>query len=746
MTKSELLSPAGSYESAIAAMQNGCDALYLGGMRFGARAFAHNFDEAMLSKVIKEAHAYGVKVYITVNTLIHEDELEACYEYIHMLYTLGADAMIVQDLGILHYVRSNYPDFEVHSSTQMHTCNKEALLFLKQKGVKRAVLPRETTIEEIKQFTKLGIEIEVFVHGALCVSYSGQCLFSYMVGGRSGNRGECAQSCRMPYTLCDYDTKKEYSKSAYILSLKDLNTIEHVQELIDANVASFKIEGRMKKSEYVGHITSIYRKAMDLKDYKVSEKDLHKAKVLFHRGYSDGWMYHKKGSALYNPHRPNHIGIEVGKVLFTKNGNIRVKLFEDLNQGDGVRILMEEEDFGFKVNRIYKNGLLVNKGLKNDVVDIECHSFVKANSTLLKTSDIQVEKEIRTHYESIQRRVKVDMQLYASADAPMYLTISDGTHSICVYSEQDIMQATNKPATIEDVKMRLSKINNTIFSVGEMDITLDGNLFIPVKMLNDLRREAVEALYKARSEAVDRKYVPYEKVDRKPLNNASMLCAKVKNEVQLCTCLQYPFHKIYVEDKDVYNAYKNHANVYYVSSRVAKNGYEDAEMISELGGVSLSGFDVDTSLNVCNSENAYFLYTNGANKICVSWEMSLLDTIEIADKLKQKYQIEHLLERVVYGRCEVMVSKHCPINACLLDNDKQNCQLCRKKTYALKDKFNNVYPMKNDQNCNMRLYDYKIRNEIASLKEHLNNGISCRFDFTFEDEKEIKNILNTVFK
>lgn len=745
MKKSELLSPAGSYESAIAAIQNGCDAIYLGGMRFGARAFAQNFDEVLLDKTIKYAHAYGVKVYITVNTLIREDELEACYEYIAMLYRLHADALIVQDLGILHYVRSHYPDFEVHSSTQMHTCNASALKVLKDLGVKRVVLPRETTIEEIKSWNQLGVELEVFVHGALCVSYSGQCLMSYMVGGRSGNRGECAQSCRMPYTLCDFTGNKEYSKPAYLLSLKDLNTIAHIDELQKANVASFKIEGRMKKSEYVGHITRMYRQAMDVSSYKVSEEDLQKAKVLFHRGYTDGFMYHKKGSDLYNPERPNHIGIKLGDVQFSKKDKIRVKLVEDLHQGDGVRILLKGEDYGFKVNRIYLDGLLVNGASKGSIVDIECHKMIPANSILLKTSDILIEKEIRSSYEGLNRKVAIDMNLYAAENLPLYLTVSDGIHEVSVTSSQEIEAATKRSASEEEVIDKLSKINNTIFKVRNMDVTIDGALFIPVKVINEVRREAIDKLYELRSTTFKRSENPYKETIVSSYKRESDISVKVRSEKQLLKALEFAVASIYVEDKDLYEKYKNESKVCLCGSRVHKDAYDEVCMISEVGGISLDHFEADTSLNICNSKSAYFLYLQGAKRICASLELSQPDVRALAMHLKEKYQIEGIMQSVVYGRSEVMVSQHCPINATLLDNNKKDCRLCRNHTFALKDKFNNKYPMKNDTDCRMRLFDFKIRDEISQIKENLKANVSCRLDFSFEDEKEVEMILKRVF-
>ena len=270
-TNVELLAPAGSFEALQAAVQNGCDAVYLGGTMFGARAFAHNFDDTQMETAVKYAHVYGVRVYVTVNTLLYEKEMEEVIAYVKRLQDMDVDALIIQDIGLFTLLHERFPDMELHASTQMHIHNPQGIAMLQEMGAARVVVPRETTIEEIREYAKLGVDLEVFVQGALCVSYSGQCLMSSLTLARSGNRGECAQSCRMQYTLEEdhHGLHKEITtKGQYLLSPKDLNTLEQVPTLIEAGIASFKIEGRMKTALYVATVARTYRKAID--DYMES--------------------------------------------------------------------------------------------------------------------------------------------------------------------------------------------------------------------------------------------------------------------------------------------------------------------------------------------------------------------------------------------------------------------------------------------------------------------------------------------
>lgn len=747
MKKVELLSPAGSYESAIAGIQNGCDAIYMAGMQFGARAFASNFDNEKIIEIVKYAHAYGVKVYITLNTLIHDDECEACFKYIDFLYQSNVDALIVQDLGIVSYLRTKYPDFEVHASTQMHIVNESALLFLKEIGVTRAVLAREVKIEEIKRFSKHDIELEVFVHGALCVSYSGQCLMSSMIGGRSGNRGECAQTCRMPYVLSDYHSKKEFGKPAYLLSLMDLNTLDHVKALKDANVTSFKIEGRMKKSEYVGHITSLYRRKIDHDDEQISQEDMDIAKMLFHRGYTAGFLNSQRGSKLYNPYRPNHIGITIGKVVGYHKGNVQIYLTQPIHQGDGIRILNEKGDYGFKVNRLYVNGLLANRADAFTTVEIECHEKVNKGCKVVKTSDPMIEKQIRESYEFNQRRVPVNMFVEAHSGDLLQLIISDGLHTITVQSEEYLEKANRRATTKEEISKQLNKVNDTIFKVDYIEINMYEELFIPIKIINQLRRDGLNMLYETRSNEISRTNIPFTFNDVTTMQHLDKiyLNAKVLNEEQLLACLDQ-VDSVYVCDCSLYEKYKDDIRVKLCSSKVAKEkeDYHNVSMIQEIGGIyALEHFECDTSLNVYNAYTMHFLKKMGATLISFSHELKSFEIKMLMEQYKSLFNECMNTQFVAYGRVEVMVSEHCPINASLVDNDKKNCQLCRNQTYALKDKFNNYFPMCNDLECRMHLYDYKTLNHIGNIKELLAAGVNhIRLDFTFETIDEVNAIIN----
>ena len=291
MKKIELLAPAGSMESVYAAVQMRADAVYIGGSKFSARAYASNFDEENITLAVDYCHIYGVRVYVTLNTLAKDDELKEIMEYVGFLYSIGVDALIIQDTGLIYLIRNNFPDFELHASTQMTIHNGEAALFLKKIGFKRIVLSRELSLEEIDYISNtLNVETEVFIHGALCICYSGQCLMSSIIGGRSGNRGRCAQPCRLPYTLIDKGNNEEYK--AYLLSPKDICTLDSLKDIVASGTSSLKIEGRMKRAEYVSGTVEIYRRALDnIYNNKIQklDKDTKILTQLFNReGFSKG--------------------------------------------------------------------------------------------------------------------------------------------------------------------------------------------------------------------------------------------------------------------------------------------------------------------------------------------------------------------------------------------------------------------------------------------------------------------------
>ena len=388
MKKPELLAPAGSMKAFYAAIEAGCDAVYIGGYSFGARAFSDNFSNEEIIECINYAHKYGVKVYVTVNTLIFENEVEIFLNYIDFLHQNNIDAIIVQDLGMFDLIRKTYPNLEIHISTQMHIHNLNGTLMMEKLGAKRVVLARETDFETLKQIKeKTNIELEVFVHGALCVSYSGQCLMSYLIGGRSGNRGKCAGTCRQMYSLVD-ETGKKYNKDNYLLSMKDLNILENIGKLIDLGIDSFKIEGRMKRPEYVYLVVSIYRKAIDsyLKEKKINitEEDIMNLYKIYNRKFTKGYLFEKN---VINQYRPNHLGINIGKVIKKDNHKIYIKLTDNLRKGDGIRFLNQKEDTGLTITKIFVQNKDVNEAFTGDIVVIKDDIDCDANAIVIKTTD-----------------------------------------------------------------------------------------------------------------------------------------------------------------------------------------------------------------------------------------------------------------------------------------------------------------------------------------------------------------------
>ncbi|MFA6890242.1 MAG: peptidase U32 family protein, partial [Bacilli bacterium] len=327
MAKTELLAPVGSIEAFYAALSHGADALYFAGKKFGARAHLENFSEDEIIDMIEEAHRHHVKVYMTVNIIIKDEEFLEATQWVDFLVTHGADAIIVQDWGILHYIRHTYPSFPIHASTQMNTHDVTQAHKLYELGVQRIIFARETSLDVIREVIRtIPIETEVFVHGALCICHSGNCYLSSLIGKRSGNRGRCAQPCRLPYEL------EGVTEEAYLLSPKDLMTLDDLQLLVDANITSLKIEGRMKRPEYVGVTTQAYRRALDNLPNADAEKQM---KATFNREFTKGFIFNESNSDLTNINSPNHIGIPVGKVIGYANGWIEVALNDSITVNDG---------------------------------------------------------------------------------------------------------------------------------------------------------------------------------------------------------------------------------------------------------------------------------------------------------------------------------------------------------------------------------------------------------------------------
>ena len=759
MKNVELLAPAGSFEALQAAVENGCDAVYLGGSMFGARAFANNFNEEEMIRAIAYAHVYGVKVFVTVNTLMKESEIEDCVRYVRFLYEHDADAVIIQDLGLFSILHEQFPDMELHASTQMHIHNPMGIQMMKEAGAARVVVPRETPIEQIADYSKLGVDLEVFVQGALCVSYSGQCLMSAMTLQRSGNRGECAQNCRMQYELEREEGGKRRivpAKGKYLLSPKDLNTLAMVPELIEAGIASFKIEGRMKRPEYVALMVSLYRKAIDAyeagKDFKVDQAMEEEMKKIFHRGFTAGHLFHQAGSSLMNPIRPNHIGVEVGTIINITKDKMSIRLQSPLYQGDGIRILKEREDEGFRVNRIYSKGLLVNHGEAGEVIELDKTMYVEKGAKVLKTTDVHQLKQLQETYQTAQRRVNIygNFRMHTGEPAVLEVMDDDG-NSVKILSSMNVENALKTPLSKERVQTQLYKTKDTPFQFSYMEYDMEESGIMPIKELNRMRREALNILEESRKlRYPNRRILERRDTVEIPSFDLPLISAVVHTEEQLQACKTEGITQIFIEGSALYSLHQEDPCCYLRTPRVMKEDYHaDLELIQEAGGLNSQRPCIcDTSLNVTNSYTAAFCLRHQATGIAVSLENSLQESIDIAQAFTHRYGTQAPLIYPVYGRTELMLSEYCPINAVEKDSDKKNCGLCRGAAhYSLIDKKQHRYPILTDEYCRMHLLDEEPRNRIQDIPECQSHGItSFLCVFTIEDFSQCQKVLHSIRK
>ena len=692
MKKIELLAPAGNMDALKAAIQGGCDAVYLGGSYFGARAFSKNFNNDELIEAINYAHLYGVKVYVTVNTLIYDDEVDKFLEYIEFIHKNNVDAVLIQDLGMFDLVRKTFPNLELHASTQMHIHNSDGTKMMEKLGMKRVVLARETSIDEIKYIKEnSNVEIEVFVHGALCISYSGQCLMSSLIGGRSGNRGTCAGSCRLKYDVIDGNGKK-LNKDNYPLSTKELNSLEHIGELIDIGVSSLKIEGRMKSKEYVYKVVSLYRKAIDSyyeKGYvSFDEKDIIELKKIFNRDYTKGFLFNTENNDLINGYRPNHMGMPVGEVIQYKNGFAKIKLTDNVSIGSGLRVIDKHEDIGISVNDFYIDKKLVKTAYARDIIDIKVNSPVMVGSKVLITLDSELNKKIDTLIDSNLRKVDITGKFSAKCGENISLMLNDGVNQVIVYGNVT-QNATNSPVDRDIVYEKLNKLGDTVYRFSELTINVDSNIFIPLKEINDLRREAVALLN-------EKRLYKYEFVkDHYEIDVPSF------EEERLLTCL--------ISDKDSFDKLdRRYDLVYsedYVNGTILKlprvimeyPDYDKEVMIGEIGGFNkYKNVYTDFSMNVVNSYTVAFLHSLGAKRITLSYELNDSQIRNLINCYHERYGKHPNLELIVSGYEEVMISKF-SLNK-YYNND----------LVYLKDMFGNRFRVctKNDR---MYIYNYRKR-------------------------------------
>ncbi|WP_313019079.1 U32 family peptidase [Acetoanaerobium noterae] len=719
----ELLAPAGNMEALIAAISNGCDAIYLGMQKFGARAYSSNFDFESLKEAISYAHLRNVKIYVTMNTIVFENEIEAMKQQMHQLNEIGVDAIIVADLAAFDYLVNNFADMEAHCSTQMGIDDLDGTLLFKELGAKRIVLSREVPIEKVKEIKKIAqVPLEIFVHGALCVSYSGNCLMSGLIGYRSGNRGRCVGSCRKEYEIIDKTTDEALGKN-YILSTKDLNTIDYIDDLKE--IDSLKIEGRMKEPAYVANVVSRYRRALD---YKITEEDKTNLSKTFNRTFTKGYLFHEDKKDITNILRPNNYGYEIGKISNIVKGMYEIKLTRPLNQNDIIRISHNNEDIVLTVVKLYdKEGKLINRA--NDVGYIKIKEKLSKDDVVYLTKDYLYYKELESSLEKEFKRFNLNIKVNAQPNSKLIIE-AEGLGFNFLYEGEDILsEAINNPTTKEQVIKQFSRLNDTIFELNNV-IYEECNVFIPAKLLNVARREIVQALYELKLNSKKKSIKAFkakEKISFTP--REPYFTASVTSKEQYDACVSCGIKEIYFDN----------------TVRRNQNDYKEKEgqlLIGGYGGIyhyrKTNPFITDYSLNVVNSDSCYELFKLGAKRVTLSYELNKTQIEDLISSYYEKNDGYPALEMIVYGRAPMMFSKYCPLK-------KMNqCGSCKTRNYELKDE-HGTFPIITHDDCTTTILNGKILNLLDEV-QNIEGVEAFRLNFTVESKEQVIETINMAMK
>ena len=610
MRKVELLAPAGDIRSFYAAISAGANAVYLAYKKFGARAYSNNFEIDEIKEMVKYAHLRDVKVFVVINTLIEDDLINELLLTCDELYLAGVDSFIVQDLGIIDIFLKRYRDMEIHASTQVNTLSLNQVKFLKDLGVKRVILGREASIDLVKEIkANIDIEVEVFVHGALCMSYSGECLYSSMIFSRSGNKGECAQPCRLKYSLD--------GKDGYLLSTKDLLTLDKVNELIEAGVDSFKIEGRMKRPEYVYLVTNTYRKVIDNNNLNIDEM-VQELKKIYNRDFTSGYLFNNLPSSISSLESSNHKGIEIGEVIESNKFSTKVLLYEDLSRLDGIRFV-SDNDYGYSIDIMEYKGNKVDFVSKGNVVTLFPKKVFKKGDKVLLTSSV---KQINSISEAIDNERKIEVSAYAEIVHGKEILMSlNGIEYVYEFVPE---VSKSEGMSSEMVIAQLSKLGNTPYKIGDFKLKLDKRLFVPNGILNKLKRGAVEALNEVKLNVSRKIYeVDFDKVNLE-VSNVRLSC-HVETLEQLEMAENSGIKEIHVTEKLITHIKKDNDIKYLVYSSRIPNSKDLSSydlVVSDIGNLDKSVYNTSPYLNVSNTYTANLLFNKGVKNVQLSLELN----------------------------------------------------------------------------------------------------------------------------
>ena len=780
----EILAPAGSMECLKAAIAAGADAIYTGGALFGARAYAHNLTEEELLEAIDYVHLHGRRLYLTVNTLIKDREMEKqMYDYLLPYYRQGLDAVIVQDIGLFRFIRKHFPDLPIHASTQMTLTGVDGAKFLEKEGAQRIVTSRELSMAEVKKIAdETELEIESFVHGALCYCYSGQCLFSSFIGGRSGNRGQCAQPCRLLYRT------PEAKRPQYLLSLKDICTLELIPEMIESGIYSFKIEGRMKKPEYAAAVAFQYRKYADLylkyyeecpaeedpaayamKKYRVREEDRQMLLDLYNRGgFHTGYYHTQNGREMISLNRPNHAGVPAVKVLAKKGRNVTAKALTDLYPQDIIELPMRK---GREKADNYTCKDAVRKGM-NVQIPVFADTPFKRDEIWMRTRNSTLIDTLREEFVNgkIKERICGTFRLYPQEKATLTVKCRDAEITVAGEKAQE---ALSQPMSRERIEKQLRKTGNTEFEFSFLKAEIGEKVFLPMQSLNELRREALETLEKVICEKYRRSgEVKDPEEDKTELSMEEEILsgwtASVRTAEQMevileeeaigriyADCTMFP--RIWEKDSYVEWITKVHAagkEIYlvmpYIFRERTRKQYEAA--YNRIFGAGWDG------ILIANYESFAFLKEHGyTGRIMTDYNLyefnqesrkfwkekgvfEFTAPVELTERELQDLRVKDG-EVIVYGYLPMMISAGCI---------QKTTRVCLKKSgqTTITDRYRNPFVVKNECDyCYNILYNYVPLYLGDRMEEVYQIGPGrIRLMFTTERQQEVRQILSAYFE
>lgn len=780
MYKAELLLPVGNYQMCLAAIHNGADAIYVGMPEFNARGRTHDHSWQELKEIIEICHLYGVQVHLAFNILIFQEEISKALEVLDRAMDLGPDALIVQDIGMISLIRSKYPDIVIHGSTQMTVTNHEAIELLDDLNINRFVLGRENSLDEIEKIKKnTNKELEVFVHGALCVAYSGQCFTSEALGGRSANRGQCAQSCRFDYEIYVDGEKKDLGINKYLVSPKDLCGINEIPKLMDLKIESFKVEGRLKSPEYVGTVARSYKNSINGNFDKLSES-IEEMGVTYSRGFYNGWLDGVAHQNLVDGSYKENRGHELGVVTEVLRNEIIVKTKTNLKKGDGLLFVIESlnevKEVGEKIYDINTKGNFhhIKLGPKISYSEVKkgCKVFLTRKEALIKkVNQSIVNKELL-------KRIPITIEVLGSLDHPLQIFVSDGINKFELKSVELLEKSQNRPLQTADFEKGLCGLSHSAYIVNSLTNNTVGDVFIHNREIKQLKQKFIELLNLKRTSPreINKNKI---QLNIKPKNNKAdnpKLNVLVRKKEQLESLLDYILsHDEYRKDINFIILDFEFGKDYFSSINLLKaalikcaiattrilkpNEYHNLKLIERckpdgilvrnLGALNyFKGTDYeligDFSLNCSNSYTYDYLNTKGLVSVCASYDLN----INRLNKLITSIDTSKL-EITIHQYMPEFHMEHCVFAAFLSNgNSFKDCgKPCEKHQVHLTDMYGNRHEIKADQECRNTMFNGKAQSTIKYIQDWQGKGVSkFRFECLHETGIELVQKLETYLK